>query len=127
MILDAKNEFFSQQVLTANKTSKVIDLCVRGTGATHIPVLLQVTDDAVGGGTAKVTFEGSETEDFAVKVELESTAAIPAVTLKAGYKLPIRVLPRSKMRYIRAQLIVAGLTAGKIEVAVTTGISDNKE
>ena len=127
MIIDALNEFFNGQSLAANATSKVIDFGNRGIGATYIPVLIQITEDAAGAGTAKVTFESSDTKDFTVTKEMASTAAIPAADLKAGYRFPIRIMPKTNQRWIRAKLVIAGLTGGKIEVAVVADVDDNKE
>ena len=127
MIIDALNEFFAGQSLAANATSKVIDLGNRGTGDTCIPVVLQITESAVGAGTAKVTFESSDTKAFTIAKELASTAAVPTAELKTGYRFSIRSLPKTKLRWIRAKLVVTGLTGGKIEVAVVADVDNYKD
>ena len=124
MIIDALNTFFSAQSLAANATSEGIDLGEGGTGAGCLPLLIQVTQGATGAGTAKLTFEASNTKDFTVVTELASTAAVPAADLKAGYRFSIRMLPKSSLRWVRAKLTVAGLTGGKIEVALVLDVDE---
>lgn len=124
MVIDGLNTFFSGQSLAANATSKVIDLGNGGSGATCLPLLMQITETAVGAGSAKLVFESSDTKDFTVVKELASTAAVPAASLKAGYRFSVSVLPKTSQRWIRAKLVVAGLTGGKLEVALTLDVDE---
>ena len=126
MIIDACNEFFVHQPLSAAATSRVIDLGAGGTGATMLPLLMQITKSAVGSGSAKLVVEGSNAKDFSASVVLADTGDVAVAKLKMGFRFPLRSLPKSCLRYVRLKLISTGVTAGTVSASVVADIQDSE-
>ena len=126
MIIDACNEFFVHQPMNAATVSAVVDLGNRGTGATHIPLLLQVTEAATGGGSLEVIVEGSDDKDFTVKEVLASTGDVAVQSLRSGFQLPLAALPKSALRYMRLSLVPNDINSGTISAAVVADLQDAK-
>ena len=124
MYLDHLNCFFENQPISAAATSTVVDLGNRGVKATSIPLVAQITQTAVGTGSVTLTFESSDDKAFGVVNELVKVQ-IPAAQLVAGYQFPLRVVPRTKDRYMRVRLASATISAGSIYVGVAADLQDN--
>ena len=124
MIIDACNEFFVHQSLAAAATSRVVDLGVGGSGATMVPLLMQITKTAVGAGSAKFVVEGSNNKDFSASVVLADTGDVAAAKLKMGFRFPLQNLPKCNLRYVRLKLVSTGITAGTVSAALVLDIQD---
>ena len=124
MYLDRLNCFFDNQSIATAATSAVVDLGARGIKATYVPLVAQITKTAVGTGSVTLTFESSKDKAFGSANELLKVQ-IPAAQLIAGYQFPLRVVPRTKDRYMRVKLASATISAGSIYVGVAVDLQDN--
>lgn len=96
-------------------------------GANNIPVLIQVTEDFAGGTSLQVDLEMSDTSDFSSPVVAASSPVVSLASLKAGFQMPISVLPHpTDKQYIRLNYTVAGtMTAGKVTAGISAGNQTN--
>lgn len=141
MLLDNQALFSDQQAITATAVStNFINLGEAGTpplapaaqrqdvgGANDICVLIQVTEDFVGGTSLQVNAEMSDTSDFATVEVFASSPVMLTDALEAGANIPITVLPQgTDKQYLRLNYTVVGTnTAGKITAGVSAGNQTN--
>lgn len=142
MIFSKQQLFSDKQAVTATAISEnVLDLGVRATpyGAkaalkrdkglgTKIPILVQVTNDFATLTSLTITVETSAAEALSNSTVLYSSGAILAANLKAGFQIPIDVLPnKATGRYLGIRYTVAGdnATTGNITAGITMGNQSN--
>lgn len=142
MIFSAQQLFSNKQAVTATAISEnVIDLGVRATPkhakaalkgdkglGNKIPILVQVTNDFATLTSLTITVEVSAAENLTNPVVLFSSGAIAAANLKAGFQIPIDVLPnKATLRYLGIRYTVTGgnATTGKITAGITMGNQSN--
>lgn len=85
-----------------------------------VPLMVQATQNFVGGTSVQVQLITSDTENMAAPTVLAETPAIPTAQLKAGYQFRLGHLPLGMVkRYSAVRYVTLGtFTAG----AVTAGI-----
>lgn len=139
MILDKNLTLCDAQAITATAISHVIQwpamgivpfettAIARNLGAgNEIPVLIQVVEDFATLTSLTITMETSAAAALTSSTVLYSSGAIPAASLVAGFRLPMRWLPDATMlEYFGLRFTVAGssATAGKITAAVATEVN----
>lgn len=137
MLLDGETQFSNRQAITASAVStNFIDLqeagtrphsgapLVRDIGGWDMDLLVQVTQDFVGGTSVAVQVQTDDNPGFTSATTVGQTAAVPVVQLKAGYRFSLSDFPvGTKERYVRLNYVVVGTpTAGTITAAVTAGV-----
>lgn len=137
MILDKTLTFAEDQAITATAISENViafpdngtvvyeaAAVVRNLGAgNELPLMIQVTEDFATLTSLTITLETSAAAGLTSSTVLFSTPAIPAASLIAGYKVPIRWLPNGTLlKYLGLRFTVAGssATAGTITAALAT-------
>lgn len=141
MIFDRTTQYSNGQAVTATAAStNVIDHLAAGipygssTALTRdlgvgpeVPLLVQVTETFAGVTSVQVSYQTSDTENFASPDTVVSTAAVPVADLKAGYQFAIDQIPfRARKRYSCLNYTVAGAgTAGKITAGVVAAAQKN--
>ena len=100
----------------------------RNLGAgTPIPMLMQVTEAFATLTSLTITMETSDNADLSSSTVLGSSGAIPAASLKPGYRPSFtRFVPDATMKkYFGLRYTVTGTaaTAGKISAAVATEVN----
>lgn len=141
MIFDRTTQYSNGQAVTATAAStNVIDHLAAGipygsstavardlgTGP-EVPLLVQVTETFAGLTSLQVSYQTSDTENFAAPETVVSTAAVPVAELKAGYQFAIAQIPfKARKRYSRLNYTVAGTgTAGKLTAGVVAAVQKN--
>ena len=118
MIFDKFNLFSEDQAITGSAAStNVIDLGVAGRGKGNMmEVVIQVTTAFADLTSLTVGVQTDTVEAFSSPTTLQSSAAIVAASLVAGYKFKIQVMPEGLDQYVRLYFTVAGTnaTAGKV-------------
>lgn len=133
MILDKRTELASEQAVTTDAITNVMDLGAGATPANTLtdigggdPLVALVTVKeavtAVGAATVTISIESDSTANLATSATVHATtAAIPKATLVLGYQLAIP-LPTAKTyeRYLGARFTIGTgpLTAGKFDVNI---------
>jgi hypothetical protein len=141
MILDTQLVFSENQAVTATAISaNVVQIPTAGRveyeGANlsrnwgpgrEIPLLVQVTETFATLTSLTITLETADNAALSSgQVVIFTTPAIPAATLVAGYRLPIRVFPDFVLKdFLGLRYTVGGsnATAGKITAAITMGVN----
>lgn len=136
MLLDGETQFSNRQAITASAAStNFIDLQATGTranadapltadiGGWGHDLLIQVTQDFVGGTSLQVQLQTDDNPGFTTPTTVGATAAVPVAQLKAGYRFSMSDFPvGTKERYVRLNYVAVGtFTAGHITAAVTAG------
>jgi hypothetical protein len=142
MILDAQNLLSDAQAITATAAStNYIDLGAVGSDVngnqltrdlgkgTPVPLLIQVLTafTASGSATLTITLEVDDNTSFSSAKTVYTSGAVAKATLVAGYRLPIRYVPKgADERYLRLNYTVATgpMTAGTITAGITGGDAD---
>lgn len=137
MLLDGETQFSNRQAITATVAStNTVDLGDTGTrpwsgakltrdiGGWSNDLLIQVTQDFVGGTSVQVEIQTDDNAAFSTAKTVGSTAAVPVADLKAGYRFSLADFPvGTSERYVRLNYVVVGVpTAGTITAAVTAGV-----
>lgn len=140
MLLDGETQFSNRQALTATAPStNFIDLqevgrrahsnvaLTRDIGGWDMDLLVQVTQDFVGGTSVTVQVQVDDNPGFTSPTTVGATAAVPVAQLKAGYRFSLNDFPvGTNERYVRLNYVVAGVpTAGHVTAAVTAGVARN--
>ena len=138
MILSAKALFCEDQAVTATAISEnVLEFLDNGTvygeaaaiarnlgAGNEIPLGLQVTEDFATLTSLTITLESDSVAGLSSSPTVHySSGAIPAASLVAGYKMPIRWLPVGTIgKYLGFRFTVTGsnATAGKITAGLGT-------
>ena len=140
MIFDKQSLLSDAQAITATAVStNVIDLQAMGTvprqGAALtrdefagdcVPFLAQVVQDFATLTSLTITLESSDNSDLSSSVVHATSGAIPAASLKAGYRWNLAEMPEGvSKRYLGLRYTVAGsdATAGKITAGFVAGRS----
>lgn len=136
MLLDGETQFSNRQALTATAVStNYIDLQDTGTrqlsgtkltrdiGGWGRDLLVQVTQDFVGGTSVQVQVQVDDNPAFTTPRVTGQTAAVPVADLKAGYRFSLHDFPiGTNERYVRLNYVVVGTpTAGNVTAAATMG------
>lgn len=127
-MLDNETLFSDKQAITESAPSANVVHTALGklkeiSFGTPIPILIQVVETFAGLTSLKVAVQTAEDEAFTTPVTLAESAAIPAATLKAGYRFPINYMPKGNLGYTRLYYTVAGndATAGKVDAGFVIG------
>ena len=127
MILDEQALFSDEQAVTASAASTNV-IKVNGDIGKGEPVeiLAQVVAAFATCTSVKVGVQTDDAENFSNAVTLAETGAIAVASLVAGYKFPIKFLPKGIKKYLRLYYTVAGsnATAGKITAGVVDGSNE---
>lgn len=141
MILSNQLLLSDDQAITATAVStNVIDLGVAGTPydavaslnqdvgkGSHVPVLIQVTEDFATLTSLTVTIEASANDDLSSSTVL-SSETIAVADLVAGKQTFVQCLPNgADQRYLGVRYTVGGTnaTAGKITAGISMGNQTN--
>lgn len=143
MIFDAQLKLSDAQAVTATALSTNV-IAWPDNGTVHgeaaaiardlgkgvpIPLLIQVVEDFATLTSLTITVETSANSNMTSSTVLVSSPAIPAATLKAGYRPAIpSVLPEQAVgKYFAVRYTVAGsaATAGKITAGIVAGVQTN--
>lgn len=141
MILDQQNIFSDKQNLAqaagSHLSTNVIDLGEHGSHPRGgvpsrdpgrgggIPLLVQVTEDFIGGTNAKVQVVNADSADMGTGlVVVQESAAIATAQLKAGFRFSVDRIPEgTKKRYLALRYVTTGtFTAGKITAGLVLDI-----
>lgn len=141
MHLDEQALFSDQQAITTSAAStNFINLGAVNTppggsnaikadwgGGINIPLLIQVTEDFAGGTSLRIDFQTDDNSSFSSAFTVANTPTFQTSLLKAGFILPIPVLPpETKEQYLRLNYVVSGTyTAGKITAGIAGGLQTN--
>lgn len=141
MILDKNLILAENQAITATAISQnVIQFPANGTvygeanaisrnlgPGKEVPILIQVTQSFATLTSLTITLETADNAALSSNAEiLFSTPAIPAASLLAGYRTPIRVLPDYVLKdFMGLRFTVGGsnATAGTITAALGTEVN----
>lgn len=125
MLLDKENLFSDNQAITADAASTNV-IKTSGTykdGAEATPLLIQVTEDFATLTSLEIKVQTATDAAFTSPVDLATTGAIAAATLKKGYTAPINFVPDGNLGYMRLYYDVTGsnATTGKITAGIVAG------
>lgn len=127
MILDEQALFSDEQAVTASAASTNV-IKVNGDIGKGEPVeiLAQVVAAFATCTSVKVGVQTDDAENFSNAVTLAETGAIAVANLVAGYKFPIKFLPKGIKKYLRLYYTVAGsnATTGKITAGIVDGSNE---
>ncbi|RAI15332.1 MAG: hypothetical protein DKM22_04270 [Candidatus Melainabacteria bacterium] len=127
MILDEQALFSKEQAVTASAASTNV-IKVNGDIGKGEPVeiLAQVVAAFATCTSVKVGVQTDDAENFSNAVTLAETGAIAVASLVAGYKFPIKFLPKGIKKYLRLYYTVAGsnATTGKITAGIVDGSNE---
>ena len=125
MLYDKENLFSENQAITSDAAStNVIQLAKvqlkEVAFGTPIPLRIQVTEDFATLTSLEIKVQTATDAAFTTPVDLASTGAIAAASLKAGYVAPINFIPKGNKGYLRLYYDVTGssATAGKITAGI---------
>lgn len=124
MIMDEQALFSDKQAVTKTEVAtNVIKVNGDISKGEPVEVIAQVVEDFKGLTDMAVAITTCDTEDGTYEV-LAQTAAVAQADLVAGFKFPIKFLPRGIKKFLGIKYIVTGTaTAG----AITAGIVDGSQ
>jgi len=123
MLLDTQNLFCENQEITSGTIYSQNIINFGKNDVSFAPVVVQAVEDFSSLTSLKVTFETSDSADFAEATTLaESTLTLEK--LKAGSTFPITFLPKGNKGFMRLSFVVEGNeTTGKITSGVVASNS----
>ncbi len=127
MLFDLENIFSDNQAITADAASTNV-IKMGGTYkevsfGTPIPLRIQVTETFATLTSLEIKVQTATDAAFTTPVDLATTGAIAAATLKAGYVASINFIPKGNKGYLRIYYDVTGsnATTGKITAGIVAG------
>ena len=128
MLYDKECLFSENQAITADAASTNVIKMSKGqlkevAFGTPIPLRIQVTETFATLTSLEIKVQTATDAAFTTPVDLASTGAIAAATLKAGYVASINFIPKGNLGYMRLYYDVTGsnATAGKITAGIVAG------
>ena len=129
MLIDAQNLLSDKQAITATAAStNIIDLgaTVRNVAVGEpLPLLIQVNEAFNNLTSLAIAIQTDDNASFSSAATVYTTTVL-AASLVVGYKVPIKVLPDVKERYVRVYYTVTGTapSTGKITAAIVPAVDD---
>lgn len=126
MLLDYENLYSNAQAITADAVSTNVvdhgDAKDKGPGR-EMELLIQVVEDFATLTSLTVSLQTDTVEGFGSPTTLQTSAAIAAASLKAGYTFKLRIPYEGLERFTRINYDVTGsnATAGKITAGLVYG------
>ena len=128
MLYDKECLFSENQAITADAASTNVIKMSKGqlkevAFGTPIPLRIQVTETFATLTSLEIKVQTATDAAFTTPVDLASTGAIAAATLKAGYVASINFITKGNLGYMRLYYDVTGsnATAGKITAGIVAG------
>lgn len=128
MLYDTQCQFSDNQAVTADAASTNVYCPAKGqlneiAGGKPIPLRIQVTETFATLTSLEIKLQTATDAAFTTPVTLETTGAIAAADLVAGYVATINFMPKGNKGYLRLYYDVTGsnATAGKITAGIVAG------